>query len=296
MMPANKSKNIANARLLKDLESLAKEFYQENYERLKFDGGHALNYQTQKTGLMQVIMYLHKSLHIAQSVTDTEVKLILPNEKLPDGSKYSIVGVIDIVKEKDSVTLYDIKTHDLDFIHLYINDYAEQLNVYAHVWRELRRQRVDKVAIVSTKLPRPLEILATQYSNDGILNDRLQKAIDDWDPVVPVDDFTNKVKEAIDNFAEVVDKIKNYDFQPPGMEKLGKKIKNTNKTFATNVCSNCDVRFTCSSFKEHAVKSKMHKRNLLEHLNKIIEQEELENEINSIDYELPTIDIEDELY
>src|SRR5438876_3937588 len=54
--------------------------------------------------------------HIAESVTDTEVKLNLPNQKTPKKRTFCIDGVVDIVRENDAVTMYDLKTHDLEFV------------------------------------------------------------------------------------------------------------------------------------------------------------------------------------
>ncbi len=289
-----------NKRYLEQLESLARERYEENYQRLKFDGGRALSPHIQRVGLAQVIMYIKKLLYIAETVTDTEVKLILPNKETKKGNKYSIVGVIDIIREQDSVTLYDIKTHDPNFINSNIDDFAEQLNIYAHVWQNIRGKEVNSAAIVATKIPKSLEQLAADYASKRITDQNvLQKEIDKWNPLVPIDDFTSKIDIAIRKFAEVVDSIEGGEFQPPGIQKLKKRTGKSDKTFATNVCNNCDVRFTCESYKKYTMEQKPRKGSFLQHLHQIIEQEELEeieSEIDLIDNELTPTNIAEHLY
>ncbi len=61
-------------------------------------------------------MYWKKLRHIAEKVTDTEVRLNLPNQTTPKGRGFCVEGVVDIVREDEKVTMYDIKTHDLAVI------------------------------------------------------------------------------------------------------------------------------------------------------------------------------------
>lgn len=268
------SSTAKREKYLSQLEILVKEWYEENYERLKFDGGRALTPKIQQQGLAQVVMYIKKLIHIAETVTDTEVKLILSNQESPNGNKYSIVGVIDIIRDHDKLTLYDIKTHDPDFINTNIDDFSEQLNIYAHVFQNIRNKKVNSAAIVATKLPQSLEKIASNYINNRVDDkENINEELDRWEPIIPVDNFTNKIETAINKFSKVVDNIERKEFKPPGIEKLKKRTGSSNRTFATNVCNNCDVRFTCNSYKKYSKENYSRKGNFQEYLNEIIGQE-----------------------
>ena len=59
-------------------------------------------------------MYFRKMREVAETVSETEVKLTLPEQVSPHGNKFTIEGVVDIIRENESTTMYDIKTHDAD--------------------------------------------------------------------------------------------------------------------------------------------------------------------------------------
>lgn len=68
-------------------------------------------------------------------------------------SNGSIEGVVDIVREDDKVTMYDIKTHDLEFVRSNIDFYEDQLNIYEHILQKLYNQRLDETAIITMLVP-----------------------------------------------------------------------------------------------------------------------------------------------
>ena len=61
-------------------------------------------------------------------------------------------------------------------------------------------------------------------------------------------------------------------------ERIEAKIEGTTRRFATQVCRNCDARFSCGSFREYArkgqIKGKFDFRRYLEELAEPLEQEE----------------------
>jgi hypothetical protein len=63
-----------------------------------------------------VLYYWRRLKELAQNVTETEVPLSLPNQKTNSDRKFSIDGVVDIIKDRDDVWMYDIKTHDPEYI------------------------------------------------------------------------------------------------------------------------------------------------------------------------------------
>ena len=146
--------------------------------------------------------------------------------------------------------MYDIKTHDPDYIKANKKFYENQLNVYAYIWEKLRGEKLDQTAIISTAFPRSLKV-ALESGNEAYIGNELEK----WEPVIPIDFDHSKVEETIKDFAKVVDNIENHSFQAKSLEDLTRKIEGTNVIFATRTCRNCDGRFSCPSYREYALQS-----------------------------------------
>jgi len=227
-----------------------KDMFEQNFEHLRAENGHSLSPEVREAAWQQVRLYWSRLRHIAEAVTDTEVELSLPNQKTPKGRSFCIEGVVDIVRESDRVTMYDIKTHDLDFVRSNREFYEDQLNVYAHIWQQLRGQRLDEAAIIAT--PPPDKVLDAVRAGDPA---RIQAACREWDPVVPIPFDAGKVKKTVDQFARAVDAIEDHQFAPPGVETLEQRNPD-GRSFAHRVCRNCDVRFSCASYRSYARKYK----------------------------------------
>lgn len=238
------------------------EAFEENYELLQLEGGHSLSPHVKKLALEQVKNYWKKLKSLAENVSDTEVRLTLPHQKTPSGRSYTIQGVVDVVKEDDRVVMYDIKTHDVEYVRGNKSDYEGQLNIYAHIWQSIRGQELDGTSIIATgetELLKKAKQRFMQTNNEQLL----EEAFSLWDPEVSIDLTPEKVQEYLVAFGEVVDRIEEHEFKPPSVEKLKSKLHD-NKTFAVHVCRNCDVRFSCESYKEYAFTSTKAKRNFLE--------------------------------
>jgi hypothetical protein len=182
-------------------------------------------------------------------VTDTEVRLSLPNQKTPDGRNYAIEGVVDILRDNERTVMYDIKTHNAEYVRNNLETYEQQLNVYAHIWQNLRGQSLDETAIIATDYPESVrDVLATENETE------IAYALSIWDPVVPIRFDPKKVKETIAEFGRAVDDIENGVFTPPPLERLNELITGAKYKvrFATHVCRNCDARFSCKSYREYA--------------------------------------------
>ena len=224
-----------------------KEYFEENYELMRLEGGHAVTEDVKQLALTQVLYYFTKLRDVATKVTDTEVKLTLPDQTTPKGRNFTIEGVVDIVRDDNETWMYDIKTHDTAYIQSNKELYSKQLNVYAHIWQQLRGQQLDKTAIISTAYPEGLK-------QAHLLNDqfRIQYELSKWNPLIDLEFEQDKVKEVIQDFAEIVDCIEDKKFQPASTETLQEKMEGTNALFGTRVCRNCDARFSCSSYREYA--------------------------------------------
>lgn len=229
-----------------EIEIKLREYFEENYELLRLEGGHALTEEGKHNAFNQVLFYWRKLKHIAKKVTDTEVKLTLPEQVTPKGRKFSIEGVVDIVREDEETWMYDIKSHDPDYVKTHIELYEKQLNIYAYIWQKLRKNHLDHTAVIATSLPLPLRT-AIQLGNES----QIEYEVSKWEPIIDIPYKEEHIKETITDFACVVDKIEDSEFSPPPITTLQEKIEGTNIRFATRICRNCDARFSCSAFREY---------------------------------------------
>jgi len=232
-----------------EMEAFIRQVFEQNYEELRLDSGHAIAPDVKLTALNQVILYWRMLSEIAKNVTDTEVRLSLPGQETTRGRNYIIEGVVDIVRDNDRTIMYDIKTHNADYVRGNLNVYAQQLNVYAHIWQHLRHQELDGMSIIATDYPENVRnALASENA------DELTHALSTWDPTVPIDFDSHKVKQTIAEFGEVVDAIEDGHFSPPPLDRLNALVEGTKLKvrFATHVCRNCDARFSCKSYREYA--------------------------------------------
>ena len=225
-----------------------KEYFEDNYETMRLEGGHALTEEAKQIALTQVLLYFEKMKEVATKVTHTEVKLTLPDQKTPKGRTFTIEGIVDIVRDDDETWMYDIKTHDPEFIISNLHLYEKQLNVYAHIWQELRKEELDSTAVISTAFPQPLK-------QAYLMNDmyRIKYEMAKWQPLIPVPFIQENVRDTVNDFAGVVDEIEDKNFLPVNVEMLSTTLVGSNALFATRICQNCDARFSCASFREYAI-------------------------------------------
>jgi hypothetical protein len=232
------------------MESLLRQMFNENYATLKLESGHAMSPYITEIAFQQVLRYWQRLREVAERVTDTEVRLTLPEQKTPAGRKYAIEGVVDIVREDERTIMYDIKTHDSEYVRANINEYEKQLNVYAHIWHGLRGEPLDETAIIATAFPEALNE-AIQRQNDVLIAREMER----WEPLVPIPLDQSHVDSTIVEFGEVIDRIEGKAFAPPSVEQLKEKLPGTKAPFAVRVCRNCDARFSCGSYRNYALAS-----------------------------------------
>ena len=204
-------------------ERFIREAFENNFEQLRFESGHALAPEVKERALEQALLYWRKLRDIAESVTDTEVDLQLPNQKTPGGRKFNIEGIVDIVREEGRTVMYDLKTHDAEFVSDNIDMYEEQLNVYAYIWQELRKQHLDEVAVIATQFP---ESVGEAMRNDDPVE--LEAALAKWNPVIPIAFKRENVSSTIHEFGKVVDAIEKRRFGPPPVKDLRVQITKGN--------------------------------------------------------------------
>ncbi|MBE2196013.1 MAG: PD-(D/E)XK nuclease family protein [Anaerolinea sp.] len=239
-----------------DIGDFIRECFNHNFEFLKAEGGGSIAPEVRQTALNQVLLYWRKLRQIADRVTDTEVPIHLPNQTTPDGRAFGIEGVVDIIREDDLTLMYDIKTHDADYVRTHTHLYEMQLNLYAYVWQQLRGEPLDGTAIIATGYPESVR----DTLPPGKLADELTEAEDRildaalkvWEPLIEITLDDTSVQETIRKFGEVVDRIESGEFAPPPLETLKEKWQSPTQTFATRVCRNCDARFSCASYRAYA--------------------------------------------
>jgi len=228
------------------VEEHIRQTFRANYERLRSESGHALSPDVIESALQHVLLYWRRLREIANSVTDTEVRLNLPGRESPAGRKFSIEGVVDIVRAEGKTGMYDVKTQDSRAVQAELDFYREQLNVYAYIWKNLHQQPLDDAAIIATQFPDDVKQAMDRGDAAGI-----EKALAGWDPLVPIPFDDKQVEETVKKFGKAVDDIEAGKFDPAPMAKL-KKREYKDRTFAVNVCRNCDARFSCASYREYA--------------------------------------------
>jgi hypothetical protein len=196
----------------------------------------------------QVLFYWRKLKAVAEQVTETEVHLNLPLQETPKGRKFGIEGVVDIVQDGEKTVMYDIKTHEADQVRENITDYEDQLNIYAHIWKNLRGQPLDQTAIIATAYPEAMR----EALEERDLR-RLEYEMGKWYPLVEINVDPDQIDAIIQQFGEVVDCIEGGRFEPVSLDILNSPQGQRKQAFATHVCRNCDARFSCASYRRYAL-------------------------------------------
>jgi hypothetical protein len=229
-----------------EFERRLRDKFEDNYEYLKgLEGGHLVTESVKETAFLQVLYYYRRNKELIERITHSEVKLNLPEQRTPRlNYRYSIEGEVDIVREGDETYLYDIKTTDRQNVLDHIDQYRGQMNVYAYIYSKLQGNRLDKLALITTALPQ--ELVAAINSQD---QNRIGSLMRQWDPVVPMGYSEDEIEHFIQQFGKVVEHIEEGEFTAPPVERLSTHQGRRGSIFAIEVCRNCDVRFSCSSWK-----------------------------------------------
>jgi hypothetical protein len=265
-----------------EIEVFIRDALEHNFELLQLESGHSLAADVKQTALNQALFYWQKLKEVATRVTETEVRLNLPGQTTPAGRKFGIEGVVDIVREEDRVVMYDIKTHLAEDVRQNIDDYEHQLNIYAHIWQNLRGQQLDELAVIATAYPDEVKEAITTRNPAQIT-----QSLQNWDPLVEIEINREHVDEIITTFGGVVDCIEDGKFTPASIEKLRSRQGSKNALFATTVCRNCDARFSCASYRRYSLGTSNPKDlAFTQYLNDfgpdIDQQEWLSNELDSL--------------
>lgn len=241
------------------MEDLIRQWFADNLDALRRESGHRLAPAVEQVALHQVLAYWRKlGQSVAAHVTETEVRLNLPGNHTPKQRLFNVEGVVDIVQDGARTIMYDVKTHDVEQVRGNVASYQRQLNVYAHIWQHLQGQALDETAVICTALPKRIEaaVRIDAENPTEATTEALARALAPWDPVVPLPFEAQAVQAMMDDFAAVVDAIEDGNFEPPAVARLQDKVYPGSRwLFAVNVCTNCDARFSCDSYRQYARQS-----------------------------------------
>lgn len=227
----------------RDVEQFLRDAFDDNYEVLRLQTARTLSADGRRAALEQVLLYWRKMRDVAERITDTEVRLTLPNQTSPDGHQFSIHGIVDIVRDDDRIVMYDIKTLDAEYVSKHIDVYTDQLNVYAHIWCQLQGEFLDETGIICTRLPS-----AVSRALESDEDDQLEYALQGWEPLVSIPFDEGQIEQTIEDFGDTVDAIEEREFSPVPFERLHERVYR-NQTFAFRVCRQCDARFSCETYR-----------------------------------------------
>lgn len=235
-----------------DTERYIREAFEANFERLREESGRSVTPDVKAAALEQVLLYWRRLRDLAERVTETEVRLLLPDQRSPAQRRYTLEGIVDIVREDESTVMYDVKTYlDAEAARDDVEPHFRQLNVYAHIWQTLRTHALDRVAVIATRPTRSLRhALSTADTK------RIDAALQSWQPVIEVEVQQGIVDGVMTEFGGVVDAIEDRHFAPPPVEVLRASSRPGGRvSFGTDVCLNCDARFSCSSYRQFVLRA-----------------------------------------
>lgn len=231
----------------KDIEDFIKLRLKENLKLMQAETGQRVNQNVVIAAERQALAYWHTMHLLAENITETEVKLSLPECSTPKGRTFTIEGVVDIVQEDSGMSIYDIKTMPRDYVEKNKLKFAMQLNVYAHILAGLKGYKVKKAAVIATA---PADALKRKFNNAPF--EAFIGMLKSMDPFVEIPLDEASITDTITKFGEIVDRIQDGDFKPKSVGDLKRKDTEGGKTrqFGTDVCRNCDARFSCSSYRK----------------------------------------------
>lgn len=235
-----------------DIETFIRDAFEANFERLREESGRSVTPDVKAAALEQVLLYWRRLRELAERVTETEVRLLLPDQRSPTQRRYTLEGIVDIVREDDQTVMYDVKTYlDAEAARDDVEPHFRQLNVYAHIWQTLRTQPLDRIALIATRPTRSLKhALSTADPK------RIDTALQTWDPVIDVEVRQGVVDDVMVDFGRVVDAIEDRQFSPPPVEILKSPSRPGGRVlFGTDVCLNCDARFSCTSYRQFVLRT-----------------------------------------
>lgn len=244
-----------------EVEAFILEAFENELALAEEETGFRANAFARREALRQVLLYWRKLKTVAEKVEETEVRLVLPNRVSPGGRRYNLDGVVDIVADASGTRMYDLKTHEPEYVHAHPEDYAAQLAVYATIYEELKGRRIDGTGVVATSLP--LKLRAAINRNDPAAID---KEYQGWEPLIDLPLTRESRDKTIEDFGRVVDCIEEGRFPPLPPDRLDEDYAGRGHSVGERICQNCDIRYSCSSYRAWRLEGrKLRKDTVLEY-------------------------------
>lgn len=246
-----------------ELENFIKECFSENYSSMVHETGQNLSLKQQEAALQQVLYYLYRMWDVAEKVSETEVKLVLPGQKTRKNRKFNLLGVVDLVSDSSGTTMYDLKTLEKDIILEDKDKFKKQLSIYSHIWSGIRDQKLDGTAIIATSVPNEVKKAIKEFVQDPEANfDGFSDALSRVNPIINIDVDEKQIKNFLTEFGDTVDKIEERVFAPANVDSLRAKQPGQDRDFGSLVCRKCDARYSCDSYREYIASSRGKVRSL----------------------------------
>ena len=240
-----------------ELEQFLKECFSENYSSMVHETGQSLSLKQQEAALHQVLYYLYRMWDVAEKVSETEVKLVLPGQKTRKNRKFNLLGVVDLVSDSSGTTMYDLKTLEKDIILQDKDKFKKQLSIYSHIWKGIRDQKLDGTAIIATSVPSEIKKAIREFTQDPEAKfNEFSAALNKVNPVISVEVDEKQIENFLSEFGDTVDKIEERVFSPSTVESLRTKQPGQNRDFGSLVCRKCDARYSCDSYREYIASSR----------------------------------------
>ncbi len=240
-----------------ELEEFIQECFSENYSSMVHETGQSLSFKQQQAAIQQVLYYMYRMWDIAEKVTETEVKLVLPGQKTSKNRKYNLLGVVDLVSDSSGTKMYDLKTLERDVILEDKDKFKKQLSIYAHIWKGIRDQSLEGTAIIATSVPKEIKKVIREFIEEpGEKFDEFYSALDKVNPVISVEVNETQIKSFLKEFGDAIDNIEERVFSPASIDELRTKQPGKNRDFGSLVCRKCDARYSCDSYREYIASSR----------------------------------------
>jgi hypothetical protein len=238
-----------------EMEAYIQEAFNDEVALTEEETGVRSNAFARREALRQVLLYWRKLKSVAEAVKETEVRLVLPNRESPNGRRFNLVGIVDIISDSSGTWMYDLKTHEPEYVHAHPAEYAAQLDVYATIYEELKGGKIDGTGVISTGIPVKLRNAISADDQAAI-----DKEFRSWEPLIPLP-FTRESRDAtIRDFGRVVDSIEEGRFPPLAPEKLEEDYAGRGRSIGERICQNCDIRYSCVSYRAWRLEGKKIRR------------------------------------
>ena len=197
------------------------------------ESGHALSPEVKNAAFQQVLHYWRRLHDLAERITDTEVRLNLPNARRRAGSSASRAWWTSSARRNGRrCTTSRPTTRSSSARTGTLPGPAQHLR--AHLV-QARGAAPGQTAVISTHLP-----AAVKDAISGGDAETIADEMGRWEPVIPIRFDADNVETTIQDLGKVVNRIEGGKCSSASVARLRKR--DGERTFGDRVCGSCDVR------------------------------------------------------